>query len=72
MLPESMTMIEALTARQHEVLQLVADGMTNKEIAEQLIITEHTVERHLSEIYQKLAVTNRVQAARWIWITQLM
>ena len=62
--------IDPLTAREQEVLCLVAEGMTNKEIAVQLVISEHTVENHMSQIYQKLDVCNRVQAARWQWTMQ--
>lgn len=70
MLPEHCITIDPLTAREQEVLQLVAQGMTNKEIAECLIIREHTVESHVSQIYQKLDVCNRVQAALWAWNTK--
>jgi len=70
MLPEHCITIDPLTPREQEVLQLVAQGKTNKEIAESLTISEHTVESHVSQIYQKLDVCNRVQAALWAWNTQ--
>lgn len=50
-----------LTARQLEVLQFAACGLTNKEIAEKLIITERTVKYHMREILQKLHLRNRAQ-----------
>ncbi len=54
---------EALTEREHEVLQLLTQGMSNKEIAHDLFIGDRTVKSHLSAIFQKLAVTDRTQAA---------
>ncbi len=54
-----------LTRRQREVVRLLAKGMTNKEIAGQLGITEHTVEAHLRIIYRKLDVPNRGTAIRY-------
>ena len=53
-----------LTAREQEVLALLADGMTNAELAEVLFISERTVNRHISNIFTKLGVHNRTQAAR--------
>jgi DNA-binding CsgD family transcriptional regulator len=54
-----------LTDREVEVLRLVADGATNAAIAEQLTISERTVERHVSNIFLKLDVSSRTQAARF-------
>jgi LuxR family transcriptional regulator, maltose regulon positive regulatory protein len=54
--------IEPLSAREHEVLRLLADGATNREIAAQLLVTESTVKKHLSTIYQKFGVARRTQA----------
>ena len=51
-----------LTARQIEILQLVAQGLQNKEIAERLCVSEHTIKYHMSEILQRLRVKNRDQA----------
>jgi len=44
---------------------LLAGGMTNDEIAEELYISSHTVKNHISKIYFKIGVTNRLQAAMW-------
>ncbi|MGH2498593.1 MAG: response regulator transcription factor [Candidatus Limnocylindria bacterium] len=52
-----------LTAREREVLKLVAGGYANKEIAGRLGITERTVKTHISNIFSKLALTDRTQAA---------
>ncbi len=55
---------EALTPREEEVLHLLAQGLTNKQIALELGISEHTVKFHSSAIYAKLKVTNRTEAVR--------
>jgi DNA-binding NarL/FixJ family response regulator len=54
----------ALTARQREILELVAQGLTNAEIARRLFLTEGTVKQHLRAAYKALGVGSRVQAAR--------
>ena len=46
----------ALTAREREVLNLLARGLSNRDIAEQLVITNKTVKNHLSRIYEKIGV----------------
>ena len=53
----------ALTAREAEILRLIASGKTNREIGAALDITEGTVKGHLQRIYRKLHVANRAQAA---------
>lgn len=53
---------EPLTPRQREVLSLIAQGLTNKEIAKQLYLSEGTVKNIVSEIYARLNVRDRVQA----------
>lgn len=55
----------SLTAREEEVLLLIASGSTNEEIAEQLFISTHTVKSHVYRIFQKIEVPNRLQAALW-------
>ena len=54
---------EALTDREVGILKLVAEGLTNKEISEQLVISENTVKIHLRNILEKLQLKNRIQAA---------
>jgi LuxR family maltose regulon positive regulatory protein len=60
--PQSLELVETLTFREQEVLQLLAQRLSNKEIAEQLIITTGTVRSHTANIYQKLQVASRRQA----------
>lgn len=55
--------IDSLTKRELEVLKLLAVGMYNKEVAENLHISERTVKNHVSNIFKKLEVTDRTQAA---------
>ena len=55
-----------LTAREREILMLVADGLTNATIGKQLWVTEQTVKFHLSNIYRKLGVSNRTEASRFV------
>jgi DNA-binding NarL/FixJ family response regulator len=55
-------MIEPLSGRELEILRLVAEGLSNKEIAEKLVIAEGTVKNHLSSILAKLSARDRMQA----------
>jgi len=55
-------MLALLTDREEQVLRLIADGLTNREIARTLSISEATVENHIHHIYLKLGVSNRAQA----------
>jgi DNA-binding NarL/FixJ family response regulator len=54
-----------LTPREVEVLKLVAQGFTNPVIAERLVLSEHTVHRHVANILTKLRVSSRAGAAAW-------
>jgi DNA-binding NarL/FixJ family response regulator len=54
-----------LSAREREVLALVAEGLPNKLIARQLEISEKTVKAHLTRVYQQIGVNDRTQAAIW-------
>jgi DNA-binding NarL/FixJ family response regulator len=55
--------LDDLTEREREILELVADGKSNKEIGAQLFLSEKTVKHHMTNILQKLHVRNRVEAA---------
>jgi non-specific serine/threonine protein kinase len=55
----------SLSAREHEVAQLVARGLSNREIAETLVLTERTVESHLTHIFGKLDLRSRSQLTVW-------
>ena len=54
-----------LTPREAEILALVAEGITNRQVADRLVISEKTVARHLANIYLKVNVTTRTAAAAW-------
>jgi two-component system, NarL family, response regulator LiaR len=58
---------DSLTEREIEVLQLVAQGKSNAEIAEALVITERTVKAHVSNMLSKLHLSDRTQAAAYAW-----
>ena len=58
-----------LTERELDIVALVADGKTNREIGAELYITAGTVKTHLAHIQDKLGVRNRVGIAAWAWET---
>jgi DNA-binding NarL/FixJ family response regulator len=62
--PEGGDLEEPLTAREREVLERLGDGLSNREIAGRLGISEHTVKFHVSAIYGKLGVSGRAEAVR--------
>jgi LuxR family maltose regulon positive regulatory protein len=55
-------LLEPLSAREQEVLGLLAAGHTNQEIAQELVVTLETVKSHVGHLLDKLGVTNRTQA----------
>jgi DNA-binding NarL/FixJ family response regulator len=63
---EYLTGLDALTIRQREILQLVAQGLSNAQIAKNLFLSESTVKQHLRATYKVLGVSDRKEAARLI------
>lgn len=53
-----------ITQREHEILGLIAEGLSNREIAERLFVSENTVKTHSSRLFEKLDVNRRVQAVQ--------
>jgi len=57
--------MESLTGREREVAALIGRGKTNREIAQELVLSKRTVEKHAANILSKLELTNRAQVVRW-------
>jgi DNA-binding NarL/FixJ family response regulator len=57
----------SLTPREREIMNLIAQGLTNGQIAERFVLSEKTVKNHVNRIYSKLEVSNRAQAAA-MWL----
>jgi non-specific serine/threonine protein kinase len=55
-----------LTKREQTIAELIAQGMTNREIADQLVIAQRTAEGHVEHILSKLGFTSRAQIAAWV------
>ena len=70
--PAAKDAVAALTRRELEILQLVAEGHSNSQLARILWVTEQTVKFHLSNIYRKLDVANRTEASRWAQLHGLL
>jgi DNA-binding NarL/FixJ family response regulator len=71
-LVETENAVAELTRREVEILQLVAEGHSNSQLARMLWVTEQTVKFHLSNIYRKLNVANRTEASRWAQLHGLL
>jgi DNA-binding NarL/FixJ family response regulator len=61
-----------LTARQVEVLALVSAGKANREIANELVVSEHTVRRHIQNIFHKIGVSSRAAATAYAYDHELI
>jgi DNA-binding NarL/FixJ family response regulator len=70
--PAESSEVAELTRREREILQLVAEGHSNATLAKMLWVTEQTVKFHLSNVYRKLDVANRTEAARWAQLNGLL
>jgi ATP/maltotriose-dependent transcriptional regulator MalT len=64
--PASAKATSVLTPRELDVLGLVAQGLSNAQIAQRLVLSEHTVHRHLANILRKLGLSSRAAAAAWV------
>jgi non-specific serine/threonine protein kinase len=62
--------VPALTSRELEIAGLVGEGLSNRQIAERLVISKRTVDAHIEHIYGKLGVSSRVQLASWLRSSQ--
>ena len=62
---------ELLTRREREIAELVAQGLTNRDIAAQLYLSERTAQNHVQHILTKLGVTNRSRIAVWVTNEQM-
>jgi len=65
-------MLPELTDRENEILKLIADGLTNREISGSLSISESTVENHIHHIYEKLGVSRRAQAVGYVFRVKIV
>jgi len=62
---ETVSKTQLLSDRELQVVELVASGLTNEQISEQLAISKRTVDNHISNILQKTETSNRVALVRW-------
>ncbi len=70
--PEPSADTGGLTPRELEVLRLVAAGKSNRQIARELVVSEHTVARHLQNIFAKLGVSSRTAASAFAFAHDLV
>ena len=65
LVPEQLKNHDILTAREIEILNLIATGAKNTDIASNLCLSVHTIKTHIYHIYKKIDVSNRMQAVNW-------
>ncbi len=65
LIDSDLTQRTALTRREREIVALVADGLSNRQIAERLFVSERTVETHVSHVLAKLGANTRTDIATW-------
>ena len=68
---EGNPMLPLLTDREEQILKLIADGLTNREISGNLSISESTVENHIHHIYGKLGLPNRARAVAYFFQSRI-
>lgn len=66
------SLVNLLTSKEKEILQKLGQGFSNKQIAENLYITENTVKKHVSQVLSKLDLGDRTQAALYANVTGLV
>lgn len=67
-LEQARELLAKLTPRELEVVHLVADGLSNPDIADALYVEPCTVRNHLSHAYKSMGISNRIQLARLLWV----
>ena len=65
-------MLPRLTDRENQILGLIANGLTNREISLNLVISEATVENHVHHIFTKLGISNRAQAVAYAFRVKIV
>ena len=68
--PSALAESVRMTKRERQFIELIADGLTNKEIAQKLNLSNYTVKSHVHNILQKLSLSTRVQIAKYVHVTE--